>query len=126
MDSLPIAQFPESTYPDPPVPLTSELSREIETKARSVLGKAIYSSAMPHKIRILSPRSQEYFRCMRQDQVWNDVSDVMGVVGELVRTHKAEGPFALSSRPSHTDFFISGSLHSTRVADEGVFQMMIR
>lgn len=50
----------------------------------------------------------------------------MGVVGELMRTHKAEGPFVLSSRPSHTDFLISGSLHSTRVADEGVFQMMIR
>ncbi|KAJ6186291.1 hypothetical protein N7519_007592 [Penicillium mononematosum] len=124
MDSLPIAQFLESTYPVPPVPLTSELGREIETKARSVLGKAIYSSVMPREIRILSPRSQEYFRRTREaslghrledlldgdkeDRVWDGVSEVLGAVGDLIRTHNADGPF------------------STRVVDEGVFQRIIK
>ncbi|KAJ5470810.1 hypothetical protein N7530_008167 [Penicillium desertorum] len=142
MDSLPIAQFLESTYPDPPVPLTSELGREIESKARSVLGKAIYLSVMPREVRILSPRSQEYFRRTREaslghrledlldgskeNQVWGGVSEVMGAVGDLIRTHKAAGPFVLGARPSYTDFFIAGSLQSTRVVDEGMFQRIIR
>ncbi|KUM55809.1 hypothetical protein ACN42_g11430 [Penicillium freii] len=135
MDSLPIAQFLESTYPDPPVPLTSDLGREIETKGRGVLGKAIYSSVMPREVRILSPRSQEYFRRTREaalghrledlldgdreDRVWGGVSDAMGAIGELMRTHKADGPFVLGVRPSYTDFFIAGSLQSVRVIDEG-------
>lgn len=142
MDSLPIAQFLESTYPDPPVPLTSELGREIETKARGVLGKAIYSSVMPREIRILSPRSQEYFRRTREaslghrledlldgdkeDQVWDGVGGVLGAVGDLIRTHNADGPFVLGARPSCTDFFIAGSLQSTRVVDEGVFQRITK
>ncbi|CAI7570898.1 unnamed protein product [Penicillium palitans] len=142
MDSLPIAQFLESTYPDPPVPLTSDLGREIETKARGVLGKAIYSSVMPREINILSPRSQEYFRRTREaalghrledlldgdkeERVWEGVSDAMRAIGELMRTNKADGPFVLGARPSYTDFFIAGSLQSVRVIDEGVCQRMIK
>ncbi|KAJ5518654.1 hypothetical protein N7453_001076 [Penicillium expansum] len=142
MDSLPIAEFLESTYPNPPVPLTSELGLEIETKARSVLGKAIYSSVMPREIRILSPRSQEFFRRTREaslghrledlldgdreERVWDGVSDAMGAVGQLLRTHKADGPFVLGALPSYTDFFIAGSLQCIRVIDEGVFQRMIK
>ncbi|KGO68298.1 hypothetical protein PITC_066650 [Penicillium italicum] len=142
MDSLPIAHFLESTYPNPHVPLTSELGVEIETKARGVLGRAIYSSVMPREIRILSPRSQEYFRRTREaslghrledlldgdreERVWDGVSDAMGAVGELIRTHSADGPFVLGARPSYTDFFIAGSLQCIRVVDEGVFQRMIK
>lgn len=142
MDSLPIAQFLESTYPNPPVPLTSDLGREIETKARGVLGKAMYSSVMPREVRILSPRSQEYFRRTREaalghriedlldgdreERVWDGVSDAMGAIGELMRTNKADGPFVLGAWPSYADFFIVGSLQSIRVIDEGVFQRMIK
>ncbi|OCK75677.1 hypothetical protein K432DRAFT_337042 [Lepidopterella palustris CBS 459.81] len=142
MDSVPIAQFLESTYPDPPVPLTSELGREIEAKARAVVGKAFRTSVMPREIGILSPRSQEYFRRTREaslghrledlldpdkeEQCWNAVGDGMRIVGELMRTHKADGPFVLGARPSGTDFFIAGSLQCARVVDEGVFQRNIK
>ena len=126
MDSVPIAQFLESTYPDPPVPLTSELGREIETKARAVLGTAFRKSAMPRVMGILSLRAQEFFRRTREaslghrledlldpdkeEQVWNAVSDCMRAVGELMLTHSADGPFVLGARPSGADFFIAGSL----------------
>lgn len=142
MDSVLIAQFLESTYPDPPVPLTSELGREIEAKARSVLARAFGTSVMPREMNILSPRSQEYFRRTREaslghrledlldpvkeEQVWNAVGDGMRAIGELIRTHKAEGPFVLGARPSYTDFFIAGNLQSARVVDEGVFQRNIK
>jgi glutathione S-transferase len=142
MDSVHIAQFLESTYPDPPVPLTSELGREIEAKSRSVVGKTFSTSVMPREIRILSPRSQEYFRRTREaslghrledlldpskeEQDWNALDDGMRAVGELMRTHKADGPFVLGARPSYTDFFIAGSLQSARVVDEGVFQRTIK
>jgi glutathione S-transferase len=142
MDSVLIAQFLESTYPDPPVPLASELGREIEAKARAVVGTAFRMSVMPREIGILSPRSQEYFRRTREaslghrledlldpdkeEQGWNAVGDGMRAVGELMRTHKADGPFVLGARPSYTDFFITGSLQSARVVDEGVFQRNIK
>jgi glutathione S-transferase len=142
MDSVPIAQFLELTYPDPPVPLTSELGREIEAKARSVLGMAFRTSVMPREMGILSPRAQEYFRRTREallghrledlldpdkeEQTWNAVGNGMRAVGELMRTHKADGPFVLGARPSYTDFFIAGSLQSARVVDEGVFQRNIK
>ena len=142
MDSVPIAHFLESTYPDPSVPLTSELGREIEAKARAVVGTAFRTSVMRREMGILSPRAQEYFRRTREaslghrledlldpdqeEQAWNAVGDGMSAVGELMRTHKADGPFVLGARPSYTDFFIAGSLQSARVVDEGVFQRNIK
>jgi glutathione S-transferase len=142
MDSVPIAQFLESTYPDPPVPLTSELGREIEAKARAAVGKAFHTSVTPREIGILSPRAQEYFRRTREaslghrledlldpdkeEQAWDAVGDGMRAVGELMQTHKADGPFVLGAQPSGTDFFIAGSLQSARVVDEGVFQRNIK
>lgn len=142
MDSAPIAQFLESTYPDRPVPLKSELGSEIEAKARAVGGAAFRMSVMPREIGILSPRVQEYFRRTREaslghrledlldpdkeEQVWNAAADGMRAVSELMRTNKADGPFVLGARPSYTDFFITGSLQSARVIDEGVFQRNIK
>ena len=142
MDSAPIAQFLESTYPDPPVPSTSELGREIEAKSRAVLGPAFRISVMPREIGILSPRSQEYFRRTanaslghpfedlldpnKEEQCWNAVGDGMRGVGELMLKYKADGPFVLGAWPSYTDFFIAGSLQSARTVDEGVFQRIIK
>ncbi|CAF9918089.1 hypothetical protein IMSHALPRED_004207 [Imshaugia aleurites] len=139
MDSEPIAQFLESTYPDPAVPLTSELGREIEAEARAVLGTAFRTSVMPREMEILSPRAQVYFRRTREaslghrlqdlldkeEQTWNAVGDGMRAVGELMRTHKADGSFVLGAQPSYTDFFITGSLQCARVVDEGVFRRFI-
>ncbi|KIW25218.1 uncharacterized protein PV07_08415 [Cladophialophora immunda] len=142
MESGPISQFLESTYPDPPVPLTSELGREIEAQARRVLGAVFQASTMPREVNILSPRAQEYFRRTREamlghrledlldpdreDESWAAAGDGMRAVGQLMQTHQAEGPFVLGARPSYTDFFIAGSLQSARVVDEGVFRRNIK
>lgn len=138
MDSAPISQFLESTYPDPPVPLTSELGREIEAQSRAVLGTVFRTSILPREINILSPRAQEYFRRSREaslghpledllhpdkeKQGWNAVDGNMRAIGELMQTHKADGPFVLGAKPSYTDFFIAGNLQTAKVVDEGVFQ----
>ncbi|KZL70973.1 thioredoxin-like protein, partial [Colletotrichum incanum] len=66
MDSLPIAQFLESAYPDPPVPISTEHSSQVEAHIRAVAGPVSYSSVMPREILVLSPRSQEYFRRTRE------------------------------------------------------------
>jgi glutathione S-transferase len=142
MDSPAVAKFLESTYPEPPVALTSELGREIEAKARGALGPAFQTSVMPREIRILSPRAQEYFRRTREaslghpledlldpekeEKTWEAVGDAMRAVGELMLTNKADGPFVLGARPSYTDFFITGSLQSARMVDEAVFQRCIK
>ncbi|CAM1506228.1 Fc.00g058690.m01.CDS01 [Cosmosporella sp. VM-42] len=141
MDSPAVAKFLESTYPDPPVRLTSELHHEIETKARGSIGPAFGISMMPREIRILSPRAQEYFRRTREamlgklledlldpekeEQTWEAVGDTMRAVSELMMTNKADGPFVLGARPSYTDFFIAGSIQSARMVDEGIFQRCI-
>ncbi|EXJ84153.1 hypothetical protein A1O3_04820 [Capronia epimyces CBS 606.96] len=140
MDSVTIAQFLESTYPDPPVPLTSELGLEIGAKARAVVGRAFSTSLMPRELGILSPRAQEYFRRTREEslghrledlfdkeeEAWSAVGEDIRAVGELIQTHKADGPFVLGARPSYTDFFIAGSLQSARMVDERVFQRTIK
>jgi len=142
MDSSPIAEFLESTYSDPPVPLTSELGREIEIKARTVVGRVFRTSVMPREMGILSPRAQEFFRRTREamlghrledlldadkeQQSWEAVDDSVRAVGELMQTHKSDGPFVLGIQPSYTDFFVAGSLQCARMVDEGVFQRMIK
>ncbi|KAL2854311.1 hypothetical protein BJY01DRAFT_205904 [Aspergillus pseudoustus] len=138
MDSAQIALFLESTYPDPPVPLTSELGRTIEAQARGVIGATFGASVMPREMNILAPRAQEYFRRTREaylghkledlladpekeEQSWDAMSEGIRAVSELLRTNKADGPFVLGARPSYTDFFVAGSLQAARVVDEGVF-----
>ena len=141
MDSGPIAQFIESTYPDPPLPLTSELGREIEVKARLVVGTAFRQSIMPRETVVLSPRASEFFRRTREaslghrledlldgdkeEQAWKAVADDMRGVDELMLTNKADGPFVLGAKPSYTDFFIAGALQCARVVDERVFQRIV-
>jgi len=142
MDSVSIAQFLESTYPNPPVPLSSDLGRKIEAQARATIGTVFSTSILPREIGILSPRAQEYFRRNREaslghrledlldlekeEQSWNAASDGIRAVDELMCTHKADGPFVLGARPSYTDFFIAGSLQNARVVDEGVFQRLVK
>ena len=141
MDSVLISQFIESTYPSPPVPLTSELGREIQSRARAVVGKVFGTSIMPREMGILSLRAQEYFRHTREaslghpledlldsdkeEQLWNAMDEDMRAVGGLMRTHKDKGPFVLGDSPSFTDFFIAGSLQNARMIDERVFQRII-
>ncbi|KAJ5157150.1 uncharacterized protein N7482_008250 [Penicillium canariense] len=140
IDSIPIAQFLESTYPDPPVQLTSELGREIEAQASAVVGTVLRTSLLPREIGILSPRAQEYFRRTREESLghpleklldkeednWNALDDRIRAVGELMLTNKAEGPFVLGAHPIYTDFFIAGTLQCARMVDEGVFQRIIK
>lgn len=138
MDSIPIAEFLESTYPDPPLPLTSDLGNEVVSKGRAVIGPVFSKSVMPREIHILSPRSQEYFRrtrearlghpledlldSEREEKAWAAVDDSARELGDLMRTHKTEGPFVLGAQPSAADFFIAGALQCARVVDEEVFQ----
>ncbi|KUL83959.1 hypothetical protein ZTR_07088 [Talaromyces verruculosus] len=142
MDSAAIAQFLESTYPEPAVPLTSELGREIEAKSRSIVGSTLGGSIMPREINILSPRSQEYFRRTREASIGRRLEDVLDLtkeeqdwlaidpelraIGELMRTNKAEGPFVLGARPTYTDFFIAGALQSARMVHEDTFQRFVK
>jgi len=142
MDSIPISQFIESTYLTPAVPLTSKLGREIEEKARSVGGTTFRRSVMPREIRILSPAAADFFRRSREaalghpledlldndkeEQSWKDIDGAMRAVSDLMQTNKADGPFILGARPSYTDFFIAGSLHSASVIDEGVFERNVK
>jgi glutathione S-transferase len=142
MDSISIAQFLESTYPDLPVPLTSELGREIESKARTVIGPVFRVAVMPREIEILSPRSQEYFRRTREaavgckledllneekeEMAWRKIEDDMRAIGQLMLTNEKEGNFVLGASPSATDFFIAGSLQAARMVNEGVFERITR
>jgi glutathione S-transferase len=142
MDSVPISQFLETTYPDPPVPLTSELGTEIEAKARANGAKAFRLSILPREMNILSPRAQEFFRRSREaslghpledlldaekeEQAWKDRDEGMREVSDLIQTHKAEVPFVLGAKPSYTDFFIAGNLQTAKVVDEKVFQRSVK
>lgn len=138
MDSANIQPFIESTYPDPPVPLTSELGREIEARARACAGPTFLMSTMAHEPQILSPRSQEYFRRTREqylghaledllegdkeDKAWEAHANELHAVGQLLLKNKADGPFVLGARPCITDFFIAGALQCAKTVEESVFE----
>ncbi|PCD42146.1 hypothetical protein AU210_004680 [Fusarium oxysporum f. sp. radicis-cucumerinum] len=138
MDSPAIADFLESTYPNPPLPLTSELGRDIETKARGAAGPAFRISATPRENLILSSRSQQYFRAKnearmgckledlmdpeKEEKTWQGVADKMSELSDLMLTNRDKGPFLLGEKPSYTDFFIAASLQSARTIDDGIFQ----
>ncbi|KAH6643293.1 hypothetical protein BKA67DRAFT_587318 [Truncatella angustata] len=140
MESDHIAEFLASNYPSPPLSLTSDLGKEIKTKARAATAKAISCSIMPREIQILSPRAQEYFRRTREavlghpledlldpkreEKAWSGVSNGMRAIEELLKTNEADGPFILGARPSYDDFFIAGALQSTRVVDGNTFQRL--
>lgn len=143
MDSPAIAQFLESTYPEPPVPLDSELGNRILADARSIAAIPLRNSLMPRELRILSPRAEEFFRQTREpalghsleellpspekeDEDWAAVEASMRASGELMRTHRDEGPFVLGARPSYVDFAMAGNLQCARVIDEGVFERLAR
>ncbi|KAF5653871.1 glutathione S-transferase [Fusarium sp. NRRL 25303] len=138
MNSPAIAEFIESVYPDPPLPLSSELGREIETKARGAVGPAFRISVTPRENLILSPQAQEYFRTKnearmgckledlmdpeKEEKTWQGVADKMSELSDLMLTNKDKGPFLLGDKPSYTDFFIAASLQSARTIDEEIFQ----
>ncbi|KAB2569268.1 hypothetical protein DBV05_g12058 [Lasiodiplodia theobromae] len=143
MDSTPIALFLESTYPAPPLTPPSGHDLAIQSRARAAVGPAFRTSITPRELRILSPRSQEYFRRTREaalgvqrleelleppgkeEEVWRGVEGAMREVGEMMRTSKAEGPFVLGERPCQTDFWIAGALQAARVVDEGVWRRVV-
>lgn len=142
VDSTPIAKFIESTYPDPPVTLTSELGDKIAAQARSNAAKAVRISITPREVDILSPRSQEFFRRTREaslghpledlldaekeEQAWESADGAMKALDELMRTNSADGPFILGSKPNYTDFFIAGNLQCARMVDESIFQRLVK
>lgn len=136
MDSPAVAKFIESTYPDPPVQLDSELGTQIMRKLRSGVGPTFQKSLMPREALIFSPRAEEYFRSAREardgrpleelledeDEAWEALESDKPAIDALIHTNKADGPFILGARPSLVDFFIAGAIQTAKVIDEGVFQ----
>ena len=137
MDSASIAQYLESTYPSPPVPLTSPLGTEIEAKSRAVVAAVARVSVVPREIRILSPEAQAYFRRTREpriggqklemlldceDEAWEDAEGGLREINSLLLTNKDRGPFLLGEQVSYADFFIAGFLQLVRVVDEELWK----
>lgn len=136
MDSGPIAEFLENTFPQPAIlPASSGPAQEIAARARSALGSAMQASLLPREIRILRPRSQVYFRRTREQSIgrpldnllaeeqqhWDAVQGEMQALNDLILATKGDKPFLLGSQPNGTDVFLGGALQSARVIDEQVF-----
>ena len=137
MNSGPIAEFLEKTYPHPAVvPVDSGPAQEIAARSRSSIGRASQASLIPREIKILSPRSQEYFRRTREEalgqplenllaeeeQRWEAVKTELQAINDLLLATKSGKPYLLGSQPSSTDVFLGGALQSMRVIDQGIFE----
>lgn len=142
MDSVPISKFLETTYPDPPVQLTSELGDKVVAQLWAAASSTFRASIMPREVNILYPRSAEYFRRthmggladlspkelldpQKEDEAWKAVDGSMREAGEMMQKNKADGPFVLGASPSYADFKIVAALQSGRMVDEGIFQRMV-
>ncbi|KAH9908497.1 hypothetical protein F4778DRAFT_717414 [Xylariomycetidae sp. FL2044] len=140
MESAAIAQFLETIYPDPPVPLTSDLGGRIQAETRSAIGPAFGASIVPRELGVLSPRAQEYFRRTREarlghpledllrpereDRAWKAADEKLRAIDELLRTNADKGPFVLGAQPSYVDFYIAGNLQTAMVVDESLFERL--
>lgn len=139
MDSASISDFLEKTYPTPPLPLASELAREIQQQAGRTFFNIYTFSLRPREVDILSPRSAEYLgRKMetslgrpwediltdltKEDEVWSTLHESLMHIGRLIETNKADGPFLLGAQPSFADFHLAGALQCARMISEPVFQ----
>ncbi|KAL7771498.1 hypothetical protein CFE70_001444 [Pyrenophora teres f. teres 0-1] len=60
----------------------------------------------------------------KEKMAWSKIEDDVRAAGQLMLTDEREGKFVLRARPSGMDFFITGSLHTVRIVDEGVFERM--
>ncbi|KAJ5562176.1 hypothetical protein N7461_000937 [Penicillium sp. DV-2018c] len=140
LESSRIAEFIETTYPTPPLPLHSELGQIVEAASRKTY-LVLACSIIPREINILSPRSQAFFRKTREaafgkpleelmhedeDQSWAAIDGQLQAASDLIQTNKADGPFILGAKPSYSDFFLAGSLQSARMIDESVFQRLVK
>jgi glutathione S-transferase len=137
MDSAPIAEFLETTYPSPPLPLSSELGRSIESQARLAVGAVFRAALTPREVDVLSPRAAEYFRQTREaklghpieklgegdkeEKAWQVMDEKVRAASELMSSNKTEGPFVLGARPSYSDFVIAGALQNARMIHEPTF-----
>jgi glutathione S-transferase len=138
LDSIPIAQFLEQTYPFPPLILTSALGTKIEQKGRSSIGKILQTTIIPREIHILNPPSQVYFRRTREaaygctledmldltkeEEMWIHLAPDSEEVGRLMLTNRDKGQFILGEDPSFTDFFLAGFMESLKMVDEELFE----
>ncbi|CAI6339586.1 unnamed protein product [Periconia digitata] len=142
MDSTPISQFLERTYPNPSLPLSTDWGQEIEKKARGLLGPVLRTSIVPREILILSPRSQDYFRRTREEafgrrleelldegkeeEMGRELDGEMVGVGGMMRRDAGGAGFVFGEEPCYTDFLIAGAMESVRMVDEGIFQRMVK
>ncbi|KAJ5918305.1 hypothetical protein N7454_010680 [Penicillium verhagenii] len=60
-ESALIAEFLESAYPDPTLPLSTVFGCEIERQARLVIRLVFRGSIMPRELNTLSPVAWEFF-----------------------------------------------------------------
>lgn len=139
MDSAAIAKFLESTYPDPPVLLSSPLSQETEPRVQRVLGEVYKTSLTPRESGILSPSAQDYFRRTREASLGHPIQELLSGNKENERWDAAEeelratggiisasgGLLVLGKKPYYTDFVIAGALQCARMIDEGVFERTV-
>ncbi|KAJ5710913.1 hypothetical protein N7488_005069 [Penicillium malachiteum] len=142
MGSDPIAEFLESSYPEPLLTILSELGTKIQTQARNVAWSTFRNSVVPREYHLFSPQSQEFFRRTREatigqpledlldsnkeDENWEAIDPKMQKVNTLLLTNSAQGPFILGEQPSYADFFIAGLLQCARTVEESVFQRLVR
>lgn len=150
MDSTPISTFLEEMYPEPPLPLVTEVGTEIEKLARVTGGKVMRTSRLPRELSILSPgRVRDFFRKGREkalgcsleslldgdkeEKVWEGVGEGMEELSRLILKDKGEGegeggtegPFIFGEKPCYTDFLLAGSLQGARMVHEGTFERMV-
>ena len=142
MDSKPIEEFLEATYPTPAVTLSSELGDRVQAQARASMGSLYKTNLMARELDILSPRSREYYRRTREAalgrpletflldpsaeaEAWEAMKPDVQAVGELLRSNAAEGPFILGAQPCVADLWLVGSLMTAKVVHPPMLERIL-
>lgn len=138
MYSSNVYRFLEATYPDPQLPVSSELGHDIESQINEATRLAFSKLVVP-SVHIILPRRTleamyngpaERGRPTHSAADMEENADTLKAMMcdqiEALLNHQNDGPFLMGAQPCHTDFFLVAILACAKVVDEEIFKRLAK
>ncbi|KAJ6114904.1 hypothetical protein N7486_000682 [Penicillium sp. IBT 16267x] len=138
MFSSSIYKFLESTYPDPPLPICSQLGRAIEWQINEAALLAYSKLIIPSLPTIFSQRTKQAMgnkpgeqehptqSAVDMEENADFLKDKMCDLMEVMLNHQTNGPFLMGAQPCHTDFYLVAMLACAKVVDKGAYKRLAK
>jgi glutathione S-transferase len=138
MDSVPISQFLEVTYPSRPVPLDHDdiaakvwatippLLIMLEPRKPAIMDPISRADIIPKTEGMMGAPLGDLIAASHagEEETWKTVDAGLRELGQMMTPKEGQGPFIKGQSPTMTDFLVVGVLCYFRAVDEGAFRRM--